>query len=55
MVAQAQLRHSDPRRTLEIYVHVIGESPRNAVAKVAEIEILDPTGPKSVFSGEWIR
>jgi len=52
-VAQAQLRHSDPRITLGIYGHVIGDSQRNAVDRVAEI--LDPNGPKSVPSGEWIQ
>jgi integrase len=52
-VAQAQLRHSDPRITLGIYGHVIGESQRNAVDRVAEI--LDPNGPKSVPSDEWIQ
>ena len=52
-VAQAQLRHSDPRITLGIYGHVIGDSQRNAVDRVAEI--LDPNGPKSVSSGEWIQ
>ena len=49
-VAQAQLRHSDPRITLGIYGHVIGDSQRNAVDRVAEI--LDPNGPKSVSSGQ---
>jgi integrase len=52
-VAQAQLRHSDPRITLGIYGHVIGDSQRNAVDRVAEI--LDPNGPKSLSSGEWIQ
>jgi integrase len=52
-VAQAQLRHSDPRITLGIYGHIIGDSQRNAVDRVAEI--LDPNGPKSVSSGEWIQ
>jgi integrase len=36
-VAQAQLRHSDARITLGIYGHVIGDSQRNAVERVAEI------------------
>ena len=52
-VAQAQMRHSDPRITLEVYSHVIGESQRNAVEKVAEI--LAPIGPKQNDSGEWIQ
>jgi len=52
-VAQAQMRHSDPRITLEVYSHVIGESHRIAVDKVAEL--LDPIGPKQDCSGEWIQ
>ncbi len=52
-VAQAQLRHSDPRITLGVYGHVIGESQRNAVEKVAEL--LAPNGPKSASPGEWIQ
>jgi integrase len=52
-VAQAQLRHSDPRITLGVYGHVIGESQRNAVEKVAEL--LAPNGPKSASPGELIQ
>lgn len=52
-VAQAQLRHSDPRITLGIYSHVIGDSQRNAVEKVAEI--LRPNAPNSEPSVEWIQ
>ena len=52
-VAQAQLRHSDARITLEIYSHVIGESQREAVERVAEI--LRPDAPKQGDSGEWIQ
>jgi len=52
-VAQAQLRHSDPRITLEVYGHVIGDSQRNAVEKVAQI--LRPDAPKSKTVGEWIQ
>jgi integrase len=52
-VAQAQMRHSDPRITLDVYSHVIGESQRLAVEKVAEI--LAPIGPKQNDSGEWIQ
>jgi integrase len=52
-VAQAQMRHSDPRITLEVYSHVIGESHRIAVDKVAEL--LDPIGPNQDCSGEWIQ
>jgi len=36
-VAHAQLGHADPSVTLGIYSHVIGDSQRRAVAKVAEI------------------
>jgi integrase len=36
-VAQAQLRHADPRITLGIYGHVIGDAHREAVDKVASI------------------
>jgi integrase len=52
-VAQAQMRHSDPRITLAVYSHVVGESQRAAVQKVAEI--LAPIGPKQDDSGEWIQ
>ena len=48
-VAQAQLGHADPSVTLSIYSHVIGDSQRRAVEKVAGI--LDyfglQTGPKT--------
>jgi hypothetical protein len=36
-VAQAQLGHVDPSIALGIYSHVIGDSQRRAVEKVAEI------------------
>ncbi len=52
-VAQAQLRHSDPRITLDVYSHIIGDSQRHAVEKVAEI--LCPDVPKLEESGEWIQ
>lgn len=52
-VTQAQLRHSDARITLGVYGHVIGDSQRTAVEKVANL--LAPSGPKSVFSGELIQ
>jgi integrase len=35
-VAQRQLRHADARTTLEIYGHIIGDSHREAVEKVAD-------------------
>lgn len=52
-VAQAQLRHADPRLTLGVYSHVVGESQRNAVEKLADI--LRPNAPKSGTSDEWIQ
>ena len=50
---QTQLRHSDPRIRLGAYGHVIGDSHRTAVEKVANL--LAPSGPKSEFSGELIQ
>jgi integrase len=52
-VAQAQLRHSDPRITLGIYSHVLGDSHRQAVERVAEI--LDPSGPTAESNEKWIQ
>lgn len=52
-VAQAQLRHADPRITLGIYSHVVGNSQRDAVEKLAAI--LRPNAPKSESDGEWIQ
>jgi integrase len=52
-VSQAQLRHSDPRITLGIYGHVVGDAQRNAVEKVGQL--LRPDAPKSGNSGEWIQ
>ncbi len=52
-VAQAQLRHSDPRITLGIYGHVIGDSQRKAVEKVAEC--LRPIAPKTQPDGQWVH
>lgn len=45
-VAQAQLRHADPRITLGVYGHVIGDAHREAVDKVASI--LFPTCSQTV-------
>ncbi len=52
-VAQKQLRHSDARITLEIYGHVIGDSQREAVEKVASI--LFPTVPNLKPATEVIQ
>jgi integrase len=63
-VAQEQLRHSDPRVTLAIYSHVIGDSQRNAVEKVAELlrptqeascAQLRPNAPTSEGAGQYIQ
>jgi integrase len=43
-VAQAQLRHADARITVGIYAHVIGDSHREAVDKLAEV--LRSSAPK---------
>jgi hypothetical protein len=42
-VAQRQLRHSDPRVTLEIYAHLVEGTHREAVEKLASF--LAPSGP----------
>ncbi len=52
-VAQAQLRHSDPRITLGVYGHVVGDSQHSAVERVAKI--LRPDAPKSESASEWIQ
>ena len=52
-VAQAQLRHADPRLTLEVYSHVVGDSQRHAVEKIAAI--LRPNAPKNGKANEWVR
>jgi integrase len=52
-VTQAQLRHSDPKTTLGIYGHVLGDSQRAAAEKVAEV--LRPIAPKTNEQGEWIQ
>jgi hypothetical protein len=48
-----QLRHSDPRVTLGMYSHGIGEDRRNAVERVAAL--LRPVAPKSGAQEEWIQ
>ena len=52
-VAQAMLRHADPRITLGIYSHVVGNSQRHAVEKLAAI--LRPNAPKLKPDGKWIQ
>jgi integrase len=52
-VAQKQLRHSDARITLGIYGHIIGDSHREAVDKVASI--LFPTVPNLKPATEIIQ
>jgi integrase len=52
-VAQVQLGHADPRVTLGVYSHVIGESHRNAVEKIAVV--LDPSGPQQKTINKWIQ
>ena len=63
-VAQEQLRHSDPRITLGIYSHVVGDSQRNAVEKLAELlrptqepscAQLRPDAPKSERIGQYLQ
>ena len=65
-VTQAQMRYSDPRITLGIYGHVLGDAQRAAAEKVAEVlrpkvsararrKVLRPIAPKSVKQGEWIQ
>jgi len=56
-VAQAQLGHSDPRITLAVYSHVIGDSQRQSVERVAQLlgGELDPSGPKLKSKGKWIQ
>lgn len=52
-VAQAQLGHADPRVTLGIYTHVIGESQRKTIEKIAVV--LDPSGPQGEINTKWIE
>lgn len=51
-VAQAQLRHSDTKTTLG-YTHLLGDSQRQAMEKVASI--LAPNGPKLKPDNQWIQ
>ena len=52
-VTQAQLRHSDPRVTIGIYGHIIGDDHRGAVEKVASM--LDPNGPNAKAQTQMIQ
>lgn len=56
-VAQAQLGHSDPRITLGVYSHVIGDSQRESVERVAQklCSELDPSGPIVETNNKWIQ
>jgi len=55
-IAQQQLGHSDPRITLAVYSHVIGDSHRQAVEKLASVlGILDPDGPAAEANGMMIQ
>lgn len=44
-VAQAQLGHSDLTTTMRVYSHVLPQTQREAVDRLADV--LDPTGPKT--------
>lgn len=52
-VVQEQLRHADPRVTIAMYSHVIGDDRRNAVERVAEL--LRPNAPKSESEGQYLQ
>jgi len=52
-VVQEQLRHADPRVTLGVYGHVLGDARREAVEKVASIVLQNV--PKSVEEGKYIQ
>lgn len=52
-VSQAQLGHSDARLTLSTYAHVVPQSQRDAVERLAEI--LEPNGAKSEGSSKWVH
>lgn len=52
-VVQEQLRHADPRVTLGMYAHVLGDDRRNAVERVAEL--LRPIAPKSESEGQYLQ
>ena len=52
-VTQEQLRHADPRVTLGIYSHVLGDDHRDAVEKVASIVV--QSGPKVEGQGKYLQ
>ena len=52
-VAQAQLRHSDARITLGVYGHVMGDSQRQAVERIADL--LRPDAPRLPQSSQLIQ
>jgi len=52
-VVQEQLRHADPRVTLGVYGHVLGDARREAVEKVASIVLQNV--PKSIEEGKYIQ
>jgi integrase len=52
-VTQEQLRHGDPRVTLGIYSHVLGDDHRDAVEKVASIVV--ESVPKPAGEGKYIQ
>jgi hypothetical protein len=56
-VAQAQLGYSDPRITLGICSHAIGDSHRENVERVAELLVmkLDPNGSAQEVKSKWVQ
>ena len=55
-IAQQQLGHSDPRITLAVYSHVIGDTHRQAVEKLASVlSSLDADGPTAEANRTMIQ
>jgi integrase len=52
-VVQEQLRHADPRVTLDVYGHVLGDARRNAVEKVASVVFQNVS--KTLEQGGYIQ
>ena len=52
-VVQEQLRHADPRVTLGVYAHVLGDAHRQAVDKVASIVFQSVPKPKA--EGKYLQ